>query len=327
VVAFGVGFDVNGTFLDRLAVGNRGMSEYVLPSENIEDKVPGFYARMKDPLLIDTTIEVVGASVYDLFPRETGDIYGGHQILLTGRYRIAAAIDETTSAAKPAGFNAAAVEPTLRISGRRGGKDLSLSFPLDLAIDNRTGNRDLVARMWAAKKVGFLIDEIRLEGEADELVREIVRLGTRFGILTEYTSFLAAEATDLLALDENFEACRDLVEELVKVEDGAQGVSQAANSKLRQRAAQVETTNRWYDRNGQWVSLHGVQCVNGKTLFRRADFWIDAACGAEAPDEQVEFCSSRYFDLLDQNAWLPAVVARTGEVVVEIGGKRVLMKG
>jgi Ca-activated chloride channel family protein len=327
VVAFGVGFDVNGTFLDRLAVGNRGMSEYVLPSENIEDKVPGFYARMKDPLLIDTALEVVGASVYDLFPRETGDIYGGHQILLTGRYRVAAAIDETTSAAEPAGFPAAAVEPTLRISGRRGGEDMTLSFPLDLAVDNRTGNRDLVARMWAAKKVGFLIDEIRLEGQDDELVSAIVRLGTRFGILTEYTSFLAADSTDLLAFADNFDTCGKLFEEMVKVEAGTQGVAQAANSKLRQRASQVETTSCWYDQDGMLVAEHGVQCVNGKTLFRRADIWIDAACGAEPPEEEVEFCSSRYFDLLDQNAWLPAVVARTGEVVVLIGGKRVLMKG
>lgn len=329
VVAFGVGFDVNGTFLDRLAVGNRGMSEYVLPSENIEDKVPGFYSRMRNPLLLDTTLEIVGAQVYDLFPREIGDLYGGHQILLTGRYRVpsAATIDASaTENPKPVGLTATP-EPSLRITGRRGTATLDLGFPLDLAVDNRTGTRDLVARMWAAKKVGFLIDEIRLEGEDDELVREIVRLGTRFGILTEYTSFLAAEDTDLLALGANFATCLNLVDEMARVEDGTQGVSQAANSKTRQRAAQVETTNRWYDKDGKLVVERGVKCIAGKTFFQRGGAWVDSSCGTEPADQEVEFCSAGYFALLDENPWLAAVVARTGEVTVEIAGKRVLLKG
>ena len=61
-----------------------------------------------------------------------------------------------------------------------------------------------VPRLWATRKIAALIDEVR-QNSADarqpendpkmkELVDEIVRLSTRYGILTEYTSFLATDA-------------------------------------------------------------------------------------------------------------------------------------
>ena len=307
VVAFGVGFDVNGAFLDRLAVQNRGLSEYVLPSENIEDKVPGFYARMQAPLLLDTRLEIAGVRVHDLYPRETGDIYGGHQVLLTGRY-------------------SGSGEAVLNISGRRGGEPLSLAFPFRFAADSREGTRDLVARLWAAKMVGFLVDEIRLNGEASELVNEIVRLGTRFGILTEYTSFLAAEETDLLAFGDNLLRCEAEIGRRAGVTSGAHGFAQASNSKKRQRVSTATLDNRWLDERGRMTEVLGVQCVAGKTFFKRGELWLDSTVALTAADVEVEIFSDEFFALLDGNGWLPRCVARTGETVVSVGGTTVRLK-
>lgn len=308
IVAFGVGFDVNAALLDRLAVQSRGLSEYVLPSESIEAKVPGFYARMQAPLVLDATIAFEGVTTYDVFPRETGDLYGGHQLLVSGRYR---------------GSGHGAV----RIAGRRGGQPFAAHFPAHFAADARTGSRDLVARIWAAKKVGFLVDEIRLHGKAQELVDEIVRLGTRFGILTEYTSFLAAPETDLLAFDDvRVRALHELEERADEV-TGPAAVSGAANSKRRQRVARAEVDNRYYDESGELVTIGGVQSVRGKTFFVRDGVWSEADLDATQVDEEIELFSDVYFALLDAHPWLGPVLARTGEVVLEVGGRTVRVAG
>ena len=62
-------------------------------------------------------------------------------------------------------------------------------------------------RLWASRKIAVLIDAVRQMGadpaasvndpKIKELIDEIVRLSTEFGILTEYTAFLAREGTDL----------------------------------------------------------------------------------------------------------------------------------
>ena len=43
------------------------------------------------------------------------------------------------------------------------------------------------------EEVGFLLGEVRRNGEKPELVQEIKRLATRYGIVTPYTSFLVLE--------------------------------------------------------------------------------------------------------------------------------------
>ena len=43
------------------------------------------------------------------------------------------------------------------------------------------------------RRVGEILDEIDLKGKNDELVKELVMLSTKHGIITPYTSFLADE--------------------------------------------------------------------------------------------------------------------------------------
>jgi Ca-activated chloride channel family protein len=307
VVAFGVGYDVNGAFLDRLAVQNRGLSEYVLPNENIEDKVPGFYARMQSPLVLDAQVAIEGTKTFDRFPRETGDLYAGHRILIAGRY------DQAGKA-------------RLVLSGKRGNEPVRAEFEVSLAADARSGERDLVGRIYAAMKIGFLVDEIRLNGENKELVDEIVRLGTRFGILTEYTSFLAADDTDLAAFAANGRKAMDVLKERVGTVTGSHGVAQALNSKKLQRDANVQTQNGWLGADGKMVTVLGVQNVAGKTLFKRGATWRDPESGAKPADEVVDVYSDRFFALLEQNTWLASCIARTGDLTVEIEGKVVRLK-
>jgi Ca-activated chloride channel family protein len=47
-----------------------------------------------------------------------------------------------------------------------------------------------VEHLWARRKVGYMLDQIRVNGENKELVDEIVKLAKKYGITTPYTSFL-----------------------------------------------------------------------------------------------------------------------------------------
>jgi Ca-activated chloride channel family protein len=62
-----------------------------------------------------------------------------------------------------------------------------LTFPEKTQSD--TG-KDFVEPLWARRKVGFILDQIRVNGEKKELIDEVVALAKRYGIATPYTSHL-----------------------------------------------------------------------------------------------------------------------------------------
>ena len=54
-----------------------------------------------------------------------------------------------------------------------------------------------IEKLWAIRRVGEILDQLDLNGQNDELVKELVELATRHGILTPYTSFMADETTSI----------------------------------------------------------------------------------------------------------------------------------
>src|SRR5262249_34076927 len=51
-------------------------------------------------------------------------------------------------------------------------------------------DKDFIEHLWARRKVGYLLDQIRANGEKKELVDEVVLLAKKYGITTPYTSYL-----------------------------------------------------------------------------------------------------------------------------------------
>jgi Ca-activated chloride channel family protein len=206
VFAFGVGFDVNARLLDRLSGGNSGTSEYVKPDENIETHVARFYSKMTSPVLSDIRIELTGTDVNRTYPRDLPDLFEGGQLVWSGRYRQGG-------------------RTTVRLTGKIGGERRSFEFPAELASTDRGTAYDFVERIWALRRVGFIIDQIDLHGQNRELTDELVALSTKYGILTPYTSFLADENVPLHAFRENADRARLSLNELGRV-TGLSGVEQ-----------------------------------------------------------------------------------------------------
>ncbi len=172
---FGVGNDVNAKLLDRLAEENGGTSDYFLPKEEITTRLSEFYDRIASPVLTDITIRFEDLKVEELYPRRTPDLFKGKQLILFGRYFA----DESHGSKK------------VVVSGRVNGEEISFEYSLHFPANN-PGN-DFLPRVWAGRKVAYLLDEIRRNGKNQELIDEVIHLAKQHGIVTPYTSFLVTQ--------------------------------------------------------------------------------------------------------------------------------------
>jgi Ca-activated chloride channel family protein len=171
IFTFGVGDDVNATMLDQIADQSRALSTYVRETEDIEAKVSGLYAKISNPVLTNLKLEVGnGVRLSEVYPPHLPDLFHGTQLVVLGRY---------------SGTGHAAV----KLIGNMGKNGKEFVHEVNFA-DRTTDDKAFVEDLWARRKVGYLLDQIRLNGEKKELVEEVVTLAKRYGITTPYTSYL-----------------------------------------------------------------------------------------------------------------------------------------
>jgi Ca-activated chloride channel family protein len=181
IFPFGVGDDVDTVLLDTLAQEERGASAYVRPGERMDEQVSSFYAKVSTPVLADLKLDVTGVRFEDTYPYPLPDLFAGTQLVLTGRYREGG----------PA---------TVTLTGQVNGQPRTFRFD-DLFFatgpvpptGGQVGGAEFIPRLWATRKVGYLLNQIRLHGEDRETIDQIVNLSVRYGIITPYTSFLVEE--------------------------------------------------------------------------------------------------------------------------------------
>ncbi len=172
VFVFGVGEDVNTHLLDMIAGQNGGMPQYVLPDEDIEVKVSSLVDKMSNPVLASVRVEVDKLRTTMIHPTALPDLFSGDQIIVFGRYD---------------GSGDSVIRLTGDVNGKKREFVYEGTFPAEQA-DNT-----FIPRLWATRRVGYLLDEIRLRGENAELKDEVIRLSKEHGIMTPYTSYLVLE--------------------------------------------------------------------------------------------------------------------------------------
>src|SRR3989454_298366 len=174
VFAFGIGYDVNTYLLDRLTERARGITEYIRPGGDIEQAVASLASKVASPVLTDLALRADGVELYDLQPHSLPDLFGGDELVVFGRYR-----------------GEGRGEKSVTVIGRRGGREERFSTAARFAGEQ--AGLDYVQQLWAARRAGALSSDIRLHGPNPEVVSELKRLALRYGILTEYTSYLVQE--------------------------------------------------------------------------------------------------------------------------------------
>lgn len=173
IFCFGIGTDVNTHLLDKIAEETKAFSQYVLPEEDIEVKVSAFFTKIKEPVLASPVLKFPeGVRVTKVYPAPLPDLFKGEQILVAGRY-------------------AAAGDGAVQIEGSVNGE--TKKFAYDVKFPGESGENDFIPRLWATRRVGYLLDEIRLRGESKELKDEVTELARRYGVVTPYTAYLIQE--------------------------------------------------------------------------------------------------------------------------------------
>lgn len=332
IFSFGVGFDVNSRLLDRISRDNRGETEFVLPNENIEERVAWLYNRIGSPILTDVnfTIATSGGSygTNQVYPSGSFDLFAGQQLVILGRY------------SKPG-------EAEVQVKGKIGENEHLYKFDGNFVEKSNDQSYGFIERLWAMRRIGEILDQIDLKGKNQELVDELIRLSTKHGILTPYTAFLADESTVLTARSENFRSLdRNL--DALQASSGSSGVMQRGGKMELQKSANLaESGSRRFSgalptesadtsrgsagfpaqagirprvaqggmgagsgmgggRSMAAVPAQGqVQSINNRAFFQKGDTWIDSTLTAEQQNAEnvitVKQFSDEYFKLIDQH--------------------------
>ncbi len=312
VFVFGVGNDVNTQFLDRLAEQCRGARDYVAPEEKIEAKVGALFEKVSNPVLADVAVELGGVKVKDVYPKRMPDLFKGQQVVVFGRYE---------------GGGAAG----LKLSGSAGGEKKEFRYDVHLAAADP--KNDFIPRLWAARKVAFLVDSIRMGGAASkEVIDEIIALGKKHGIVTPYTSFLITEedgAPGEMGLRAE-EKLRRLADDAAK-SGGRHGAPAApaargASGDLKgdRDAENAEGAERGL--SGATKSEGGgrqAKMVGTKTFILREGVWTDLTYDPAMKDKivKVEFMSEEYLKLAAADADLAKWLGAGERVLVVLADK------
>lgn len=169
---FGVGADLNVSLIEQLALEGRGTASFVRPDESVERAVGIVASRLTSPLVTDVRIHADGVRLLKLHPTMPVDIFAGEDLVLLTRY------DGDGDA-------------TLRFDGQT--TSGPVTWTARVHFPERTRENPFVARLWATQRVGYLSAEKRKHGGSQEINDEIRELGERFGIPTEFSSYLVVE--------------------------------------------------------------------------------------------------------------------------------------
>ena len=221
--------------------------------------------------------------------------------------------------------------------------------PSDASVDN-----SYVARLWASRQIAYLIDQIRQAGAAEaanplnaattmtepkivELVEEIMRLSTTYGILTEYTSFLATDGTHLPNTAARWGAAvggcmTELEDRAISNRSGAGAVTQSLNLYASKNVEQLGYRNGFFDAEQNEVSFETVQQICDHTFFYRGGTWFDAQLINEQvesdPDVVIDFGTPEHMNLVRElvKERRQGVLSLDGPIVLRRNGLTYLIK-
>jgi len=172
VFTFGVGADLNVSLIEQLALEGRGTASFVRPEESVERAVGIVASRLTSPLVTDVRVHADGVRLLKMHPSGPMDIFAGEDLVILSRYD-------------------GSGNTVVRFDGQTTSGPVSWSTRVN--FPDRSRENPFVARLWATQRVGYLSAEKRKYGGSQEINDEIRDLGERFGIPTEFSSYLVVE--------------------------------------------------------------------------------------------------------------------------------------
>lgn len=174
--AFGIGNSVNRFLIDAMSLEGRGDSEIVTLAESADAAVSRFVRRSTSPVLTQVDAQFYGQGVSEVYPKVLPDVFSERPVVIRGRFVPGSEVE-------------------VEVRGISGGEQWSKRIPMDLPR-SKSGSSAL-ANVWARAKIEDLSRNnymATVSGkEANPVAEAITSLGLEYGLMTEYTSFVAVE--------------------------------------------------------------------------------------------------------------------------------------
>ncbi len=280
---FGIGSSVNRHLLEGLAFMGNGEPMIVDKAANADVQAQKFRNYINTPVLSGIKTDYGTLETYDIEPGSIPDMLAERPIIIFGKYR---------------GTHAG----TVTLSGNTGKGTYTKSFDFSTIKPNPAFSA--IRYLWARERIKTL-DYYNSSSEYyrppmdDYLKNEILQLGLKYGLMTQYTSFIA--------IDENFKVDKD--KKLVTVKQPLplpQGVSNKAIGKSLKFSAPVikkdeevvgEEMKSQYELSNSNISV-SVADVRGSANVGKIDI-------ADVKEVVTQDSSEKVWDVVEQMPQFP----------------------
>jgi Ca-activated chloride channel homolog len=301
IFTFGIGDEINTHLLDKLTDETKAWRTYVSDEEDIEIKVSNFYDKIQSPVLSDLKLDFDNIEVYQTYPKDLPDLFKGSNLVMFGRHK---------------GSGNANIVLSGKLNGQR------KEFSVNEKLEKNNDEYNFIPPLWASRRIGYLLDMIRLNGEDKELVDEVTMLAREHGIITPYTSYLIMEDEEIRVrggrlidglqslaprpeLKKENEADYFRMKDKsgrgsVEVSEEFQNLNSAINySQTQQGSERLSYTNS----KGELKNLsQQVRNVLGRAVYQQDNFWVDSELQKRGTKnkKRIQFNSDEYFALLNK---------------------------
>jgi len=176
VFSFGVGQAPNRFLLDNMASAGRGEVDYVPLSADGRAVAERFYERMRNPVLTDIELDFGSLPVTELYPPRIPDLFSAKPVVVTGM---------------ATGSGQGKVVLRGKIVGQPFEREIALTLPKTRAAN------EVLSSLWARRKVDYLMSQdwlgAQLGQPRTDTHEQVVALGLKYRLMTQYTSFVAVE--------------------------------------------------------------------------------------------------------------------------------------
>ncbi len=300
IFTFGIGNDLNTHLLDKITEQTKAYRTYISENEDIEIKISSFYDKVQSPVLTNLSLSFGGSvKTFQTYPKELPDLFKGSSITIFGRY-------------------SGGGSSTISLTGTFKGEKKTFSLNTNFSTDNN--QFDFIPPLWASRRIGYLLDQIRLNGENKELVDEITQLAREHGIVTPYTSYLIMEDEEIRIrrnelvdhfqtlppapelkrdAEGDFDAMKQKSgDRSVTASEELQGLNQASNyGETKQGSGRMN----YKDSKGNEVNFtQQVRNIQGRAIYQSGKFWVDSELQNQKTKNQkrIQFNSDEYFKLM-----------------------------
>lgn len=301
IFTFGIGDELNTHLLDKLTDATKAWRTYVNDEEDIEIKVSNFYDKIQSPVLSDLKLDFDNVEVYQTYPKDLPDLFKGSNLFVFGRSKGNGNVK-------------------VSLSGQLNGNQKK--YTLQDIFASSDDKYNFIPPLWASRRIGHLLDLIRLNGEDKELIEEVTSLAREHGIITPYTSYLIMEDEEIRVrggrLIDGLQSLAprpELKKEnetdyfrmkdksgrgSVEVSEDFQGLSSATNYRQTQ---QGKDRLSYKDSKGNLQNLsQQVKNVLGRAVYQQDKFWVDSELQKRETKnvKRIQFNSDEYFTLLNK---------------------------